>query len=68
MRTNIVIDDDLMADAFKYTDAKTKKELVDLALRELIENHKKKSLLDLKGSISFRDDYDYKKLRADKCT
>jgi len=68
MRTNIVIDDRLLEEAFKYTDVKTKKDLIHLALHELIENHKKLSLLDLKGSINFEKEYDYKKLRTDKCT
>ena len=36
MRTNIVLDDQLTSAAFSLTGLKTKKELVDLALRELI--------------------------------
>jgi len=65
MRTNIVIDDALLEEAFKYTDVKTKKDVIHLALQELVDNHKKLSLLDLKGSISLADDYDYKTLRTD---
>ena len=38
MRTNIVLDDDLVKEAFKYSGAKTKKELIHLALKELVEN------------------------------
>ncbi len=68
MRTNIVIDDILLAEAFKYTDLKTKKDVIHLALQELVDNHKKLSLLDLKGSISLADDYDYKKMRDNACT
>jgi Arc/MetJ family transcription regulator len=68
MRTNIVIDDELLEEAFKYTNLKTKKDLIHLALKELIDNHKKMSLLDIKGKISFEEDYDYKKLRNDTCT
>ncbi|HIP59237.1 MAG TPA: type II toxin-antitoxin system VapB family antitoxin [Campylobacterales bacterium] len=68
MRTNIVIDDTLLEEAFKYTDLKTKKDLIHLALKELVDNHKKMSLLDIKGDISFEIDYDYKKLRDSKCT
>ena len=36
MRTNIVLDDQLTHEAFSLTGLKTKKELVDFALRELI--------------------------------
>jgi len=67
MRTNIDLDDMLLDEAMKLTDAKTKKEVVHIALKELVENHKKKSLLDLKGKIKFAEDYDYKKLRENRC-
>ena len=63
MRTNIVLDDELVEEAFKYTKVKTKKELVNLALKELIQNNKRLDLRDLKGKIKFRKDYDYKTLR-----
>ena len=68
MRTNIVIDDDLLAEALKYTDLKTKKDVVNLALQELVANHKKRSLLELKGSALIAEEYDYKKLRDNTCT
>lgn len=63
MRTNIVLDDDLIDEAFKYAGVKTKKELIQIALQEYIDNHKKKNLIDLKGKINFSDQYDYKKMR-----
>ncbi len=63
MRTNIVLDDDLIEEAFKYAGVKTKKELIQIALQEYIDNHKKKNLIDLKGKINFSDQYDYKKMR-----
>ena len=68
MRTNIMIDDKLLSEALHYTNLKTKKDVVNLALQELVENHKKKSLLELKGSISFSKDYDYKQHRDNQCT
>lgn len=64
MRTNIEIDDDLMEEAFKLTNARTKKELVHLALIEFIKAKKKKDLLELSGKIQFHDNYDYKALRG----
>jgi Arc/MetJ family transcription regulator len=63
MRTNIDIDEKLLHEAFKYLKVKTKKELVNTALKEFIENHKRKNLMELKGKIAFREDYDHKKMR-----
>ena len=64
MRTNIVLDDKLIEEAFKYANVKTKRELVDLALREFVEYHKRRNLMDLYGQGGIRKDYDYKSLRA----
>jgi len=64
MRTNIVLNDDLIEEAFKYSsNITTKKELVETALLEYVNNRKRKNLKELKGKISFRDDYDYKSMR-----
>lgn len=63
MRTNIKIDDELLAEAFRYTRAKTKKELIHIALQELVENRKRLNLLDLAGKIKFAEGYDHKALR-----
>jgi Arc/MetJ family transcription regulator len=64
MRTNVELDDALVEEAFQLTSARTKKDLLNLALKELIRSCKKKSLLDLAGKAQFHDDYDYKALRA----
>lgn len=66
MRTNIVLDDDLIEEAVKVSKAKTKREAVHLALKEFVENRKRLNLLDLKGKVQFADDYDYKKMREGK--
>lgn len=63
MRTNIILDDDLMKDAFRYSKVRTKKELIHRALKEFVENHKRMDIRNLRGKIQFREDYDYKKLR-----
>ncbi len=63
MRTNIDLDENLVNEAFKYAGVKTKKELVNIALQEFIEMHKRKDLAEIKGEISFFEDYDYKKMR-----
>ncbi len=63
MRTNIVLDDELVKRALKLTKAKTKRSLVHEALVELVAAREKRDLRDLRGKISFRNDYDYKALR-----
>ena len=63
MRTNIDIDEQLLEEAFRYTDAKTKKELVNEALQEFIRQRSRKDIRELVGKVKIRDDYDYKKLR-----
>lgn len=63
MRTNIVLDDEIVKTAFRYSKAKTKKELINEALKELITSRQRLDLRDLRGKIEFRSDYDYKKLR-----
>ena len=64
MRTNIVLDDEIVTRAFKLSRSTTKRALVDEALHELVRMRSRKSLLDLKGQIRLRDGYDYKRQRA----
>ncbi len=66
MRTNIVLDDKLVAEAQRLTGITTKRALVDEALRVLIATRKRRSLLELEGKIRFAEDYDYKALREDR--
>lgn len=47
-RTNIDIDDALVKEAEELTNIKTKRELVDVALRELVRQHKRRKLLSLR--------------------
>lgn len=49
MRTNIVIDDKLIADAMNLSGVRTKREVVELALRRLVSSSKQKNILDLVG-------------------
>ena len=65
MRTNIVLDDNLINEAFKYaTDIHTKKELVEVALQEFVKNRKLKDIRDLRGKVQFAEGYDYKAMRS----
>ena len=58
MRTNIVLDDELLAEAMKLTGAKTKREVVDRALQELLYRERQRRLKRLKGSKPLDPDYD----------
>jgi Arc/MetJ family transcription regulator len=60
MRTNIDLDDRKIEEAQRLTGARTKREVVDLALDELIRARSKLSLFDLAGKIEFRDEFDPK--------
>jgi len=66
MRTNIVLDEAIVKQAFRYTTVKTKRELVDLALREFVASRKRRDLRELFGTGGIREDYYAKKLRADR--
>ncbi len=63
MKTNIMLDDDLVKDALNYSNVTTKKAIIHLALREYVENRKRKNIFDLVGKIEIDKDYDYKKAR-----
>ena len=58
MRTNIEIDDSLMTDALKATGVKTKKEVVELGLKALINLKKQSSIRALRGKLSWDGDLD----------
>jgi len=53
MRTNIEIDDDLMADALKATGLSTKKEAVELGLKALIKLSRQASIRALRGKLKW---------------
>jgi Arc/MetJ family transcription regulator len=63
-RTNINLDDTLVRKGLKITGLRTKRELVDLALRELVRKEDQKGILDLKGK--FRWEGDLKELRTNR--
>lgn len=58
MRTNIVIDNDLMQEALKSTGLKTKKEAVELGLKTLISLRKQAAIRDLKGKLQWDGNLD----------
>jgi Arc/MetJ family transcription regulator len=56
MRTNIEIDDRLMREALSLTGLRTKRDAVDLALRELVARHRQLGVLKLRGRIHWVGD------------
>jgi hypothetical protein len=58
--TNIDIDEDLIAQAMKVSGAKTKREVVDRALRDLVARANRPRLRDVFGLGGIWDDYDPK--------
>ena len=64
MRTNIVIDDKLMADALKASGARTKREAVELGLRMLLQVRRQSELKRLRGKVKWQGDLET--MRRDK--
>lgn len=56
MRTNIEIDDEVIAEAQRLTGARTKRETVDLALRELVARNRRLGILELSGRVHWEGD------------
>lgn len=65
MRTNIVIDDELVAEVMRVTRARSKREAVDLALRELLARRSQRELKALAGADLIDPDYDVRAVRRE---
>jgi Arc/MetJ family transcription regulator len=64
MRTNIIIDDYLMAEAMKLSRSKTKRAAVESGLRLLIQIKKQERIKSLRGKLKWEGDLD--KMRLDR--
>jgi Arc/MetJ family transcription regulator len=64
MRINIVIDDQLMAEALKASGFQTKKEAVEERLRALIKLRKQADIRTLRGKLRWEGNLD--NMRRDK--
>jgi len=58
MRTNIEIDDEVLREAQRLIGTRTKRETVDMALRELVARHRRIGVLDLRGKVRWEGDLD----------
>jgi len=63
MRSTIVLDDEPLAEAFKVSEAKTKRQLIHEALRELVAQRRRMDLRELRGSDGITPKFDHKALR-----
>ena len=57
-RTNIVLDDELIKKCLEVTGIKTRRCLLDFALRELLRHENQKKILELKGKVHWKGDLD----------
>jgi Arc/MetJ family transcription regulator len=56
MRTNIDIDDDLMRQAMRCTGSRTKRAVVDAALRLLVKTQAQTGIRRLRGKVQWHGD------------
>ncbi len=64
MRTNIVIDDGLMAQAMEAAGVRTKREAVELGLRMLVQLRRQAGIRAYRGKLHWQGDLDA--MRADR--
>ena len=62
MRTTIDIDDDLMRRAMRSSGARTKRAVIEEALRLLIRTHGQGSMRRLRGKVSWEGDLESSRL------
>ena len=58
MRTNIVLDEELIAEAMRRTGIKTKRAVVEEALRTLIQLKRQEEILALRGKLKWEGNLD----------
>lgn len=56
MRTNVVIDDELMDETLKATGLKTKREAVELGLRTLLKLSRQEKIKQFRGKLPWQGD------------
>ncbi|PIE70796.1 MAG: DUF2191 domain-containing protein [Deltaproteobacteria bacterium] len=63
MATNLAINDSLLIEALEISGLKTKKDTVNLALKEFVDRRKQLEITTLFGKMDPDPDYDYKQGR-----
>ena len=62
MRTNIVIDDALMAEALRTSGLRTKREVVETALRRLVQLKRQEEIRAARGQLRWEGDLERSRL------
>lgn len=63
MATNLQIDDTLIEEALAIGGHRTKRAVVEAALREYVQRRQQLSIIELFGTIEYDPEYDYKQQR-----
>ena len=58
MRTNIVIDDELMSSVMKLTGLRTKREAVEMGLKTLLRLQQQENIRNYRGKLDWTGDLD----------
>jgi Arc/MetJ family transcription regulator len=58
MRTNIVVDDALIAEAMRLTGIETRRQVIDMALQTLVRLQRQRAILALEGTVAWEGDLD----------
>jgi Arc/MetJ family transcription regulator len=64
MRTNVVLDDDLIASALKVSGLKTKKDAIEEGLKLLVQLKSQKEIRHFRGKLKWTGNLD--EMRSDK--
>jgi Arc/MetJ family transcription regulator len=64
MRTNVVVDDELMASALQVSGLKTKKDVIEEGLRLLVQVKRQKEIRRFRGKLKWSGNLD--EMRLDK--
>ena len=58
MRTNVVVDERLIAEAMKLSGARTKREVVECSLRLMVQLKRQERIRRARGELKWRGDLD----------
>lgn len=53
LRTNIELDEELINEGMRLTHLKTKKDLVNFALKELVSKMRRRKMLEMEGKVEW---------------
>ncbi|TSE24370.1 Bacterial antitoxin of type II TA system, VapB [Tepidimonas sediminis] len=64
MRTQLVLDDRLFEEAMRLAEARSKRDLIEQALREFVARRRERRILGLVGEPLIDPEYDVRAVRA----